>query len=151
VKRANGFAMTEALVAIGIGALIMTAMIYLQVDVIGWTNRAMALGRPDPSDRAIQATLRNADRCANPGRVLALDEQGGVGLKADKEIIPFIGLPDGGRADIVTARRPDGTERPGWSVATVARDDTAIAVAALRCDLPEVCTYDPARGDCGKR
>ena len=30
MKRANGFAMTEALVAIGIGALIMTTMIYLQ-------------------------------------------------------------------------------------------------------------------------
>ena len=151
MKLANGFAMTEALVAIGIGALIMTAMIYLQVDFVGWTQRAVALGKPDPSDRGLQATLRDADRCANPGRVLAMDDTGGVGLKAEKEVVPFLSLPDRARADIVTARKPDGSDRPGWSVATVARDDTTIAVAALRCDLPEVCTYDPTRGDCGKR
>ncbi|MCE3289581.1 MAG: hypothetical protein K0R83_1593 [Caulobacter sp.] len=147
----NGFAMTEALVAVGIGALIMTALIYLQVDFIGWTRRAVALGRPDPSDRALQQTLKTADRCAFPGRTYALEETGGVGLKAEEEVLPFLGLPSDTRADIVTARKADGSERPGWSVATVARDDTAIAVAALRCDLPEVCNYDPARGDCGKR
>lgn len=151
MRRANGFAMTEALVAIGIGALIMTAMIYLQVDFIGWTKRAGALGRPDPSDRALQATLKGADRCAFPGRVLASDDTGGVGLKGEKDTIPFLGMPGGATVSIVTARRPDGTERPGWSTATIARDDTAIAVAALRCDLPEVCIYDPTRGDCGKR
>ena len=147
----NGYAMTEALVAIGIGALIITAMIYLQVDFVGWTQRAMALGRPEPSDQALQASLRNGDRCANPGRVLARDDTGGIGLKGEEEVIPFISLPTGRRADIVTARRPDGSERAGWSAATVARGDTAIAVAALRCDLPEVCTYDAQRGDCGKR
>ncbi|WGM40227.1 prepilin-type N-terminal cleavage/methylation domain-containing protein [Caulobacter sp. NIBR1757] len=151
MRRANGFAMTEALVAIGIGALIMTAMIYLQVDFIGWTKRAAALGRPDPSDQGLQASLRGADRCAGPGRVLAIEDTGGLGLKGEADSIPFLGLPDGARADIVTARRPDGSERPGWSAATIARDDTAIAVAALRCDLPEVCAYDPQRGDCGKR
>ncbi len=145
----NGFAMTEALVAIGIGGLILTAMIYLQVDFIGWTNRAMALGRPNPSDRALQATLKTADRCAFPGRVLARDEAGGVGLKAEADILPFLSPPPGTRVEIVTARRPDGSERPGASVVTIARDDTAIAVAALRCDLPEVCRYDPTRGDCG--
>ena len=147
----NGFAMTEALVAIGIGALIMTALIYLQVDFVGWTRRAVALGRPDPSDRSLQQTLQTGDRCAFPGRTFALDETGGVGLKADKDVLPFLGLPPKAEAEIVTARKADGSERPGWSVATVARDDTAIAVAALRCDLPEVCSYDPARGDCGKR
>jgi hypothetical protein len=147
----NGFAMTEVLVAVGIGALIMTAMIYLQVDFIGWTKRAVALGRPDPSDRALQATLRTLDRCAGPGRILARDDSGGLGLKAEDEVLPFVGLPAGATADIVTARRPDGTERPGWSAATIARDDTVIAVAALRCDLPEVCRYDPQREDCGKR
>ena len=151
MKRANGFAMTEALVAIGIGALIMTAMIYLQVDFIGWTKRAVALGRPEPSDRALQASLKSADRCAYPGLVLTRDEQGGIAFKGEKDTIPFLGMPGGATASIVTARRPDGTERPGWSAATIARDDTAIAVAALRCDLPEVCTYDPTRGDCGKR
>ena len=143
--------MTEALVAIGIGALILTAMIYLQVDFIGWTKRAVALGQPDPSDRALQASLRDSDRCVGPGRVLVMDDTGGVGLKGETDVAPFLGLPGGARADIVTARRPDGSERPGWSAATIARDDTAIAVAALRCDLPEVCTYDPQRGDCGKR
>ncbi len=151
MRRVNGFAMTEVLVAIGIGALIMTAMIYLQVDFISWTRRAVALGRPAPSDQALQATLRGADRCASPGLVLARDEMGDVGLKGEKDTVPFLGLPAGVTADIVTARRADGSERPGWSAATIARDDTAIAVAALRCDLPEVCTYDPARGDCGKR
>lgn len=147
----NGFAMTEVLVAVGIGALIMTAMIYLQVDFISWTQRALALGRPDPSDRALQASLRDADRCVGPGRVLAMDDTGGVGLKDEAELIPLLSLPAGTKASIVTARRPDGTGRPGWSAATIARDDTAIAVAALRCDLPEVCAYDPQRGDCGKR
>lgn len=147
----NGFAMTEAMVAIGIGALILTAMIYLQVDFVGWTNRAMALGRPAPSDRALQATIKTADRCAFPGQVLARDDAGGVGLKTQDEITPFLSLPPGTRAEVVTARRPDGSERPGWSTATVARDDTVIAVAALRCDLPQVCAYDPTRGDCGKR
>jgi hypothetical protein len=150
MKRANGFAMTEALVAVGIGALIMTALIYLQVDFIDWTRRAAALGRPNPSERALQTTLRTADRCANPGVVLAIDETGGLGFRRGEDAIPFLGLPSGITANIVTARGPDGSERPGWSVATIARDDTAIAVAALRCDLPEVCTYDPARGDCGK-
>ncbi|RYF93440.1 MAG: hypothetical protein EON95_08900 [Caulobacteraceae bacterium] len=143
--------MTEALVAIGIGALIMTALIYLQVDFIDWTRRAAALGRPDPSDRALQASLRAVDRCAMPGAVLARDETGGVGLQREDEVSPFLGLPSGTTVGIVTARKVDGSERPGWSLATVARDDTVIAVAALRCDLPEVCAYDPARGDCGKR
>lgn len=151
MRRANGFAMTEALVAIGIGALIMTALIYLQVDFVGWTQRAMALGRPDPSDRGLQATLKAADRCASPGRVLAPDDNGGVGLKDGDDVTPFLSPSKGVTAGIVTARRPDGSVRAGWSAATFARDDTAIAVAALRCDLPEVCAYDPARGDCGKR
>lgn len=151
MRKANGFAMTEALVAIGIGALILTALIYLQVDFVGWTRRALTLGDPAPSDRALQQTLRTADRCAFPGRTFALDETGAVRLKAGEEMLPLLGLPPQAHADIVTARRPDGAERAGWSVATVARDDTTIAVAALRCDLPEVCTYDPARGDCGKR
>ena len=146
----NGFAMTEALVAVGIGALIMTALIYLQVDFIGWTRRAVALGRPDPSDRALQQSLKAADRCAFPDRTYALDETGGAGLKAEKDMLPFLGLPPDVKADIVTARKPDGSERPGWSLVAIARDDTTIAVAALRCDLPEVCNYDPARGDCGK-
>lgn len=147
----NGFAMAEALVAIGIGALIMTALIYLQVDFIGWTRRAVALGRPDPSDQALRQTLTAADRCAFPSRIFAPDETGGLGLKAEDDVLPLVGLPADARADIVTARKADGAPRPGWSVATIARDDTAIAVAALRCDLPEVCNYDPARGDCGKR
>lgn len=151
MKRANGFAMTEALVAIGIGALILTALIYLQVDFIDWTRRAVALGRPNPSDRALQASLKGADRCAGPGAVLALDGTGGVALRKGEDDIPFLGLPSKATAEIATARKADGSERPGWSMVTVARDDTAIAVAALRCDLPEVCNYDPARGDCGTR
>ncbi len=147
----NGFALTEALVAVGIGALIMTALIYLQVDFIDWTRRAVALGRPDPSERALQASLRAADRCAVPGTVLALDATGGLGLRRGDDLFPFLGLPSGAKASIAAARRPDGSVRPGWSAASLARDDTTIAVAALRCDLPEVCNYDPTRGDCGKR
>lgn len=151
MKRANGFAMTEALVAVGIGALIMTALIYLQIDFIGWTRRAVDLGRPHPSERALQASLRGADRCAVPGTVLQLDETGGIGLRRGDDLFPFLGLPSGTTASIAAARRPDGTLRPGWSMASLARDDTTIAVAALRCDLPEVCSYDATRGDCGKR
>lgn len=160
MKRANGFAMIEMLVAVGIGAMIVAVMVYLQVDMIGWANRAMAMGRPDPSDRGMLASARAVDRCALPGGVLTV-AQGSVALLPTKvkdraaaaglDAIPFLGLPANTRARVETAKAADGTPRPGWSMASVARDDRALAVVGLRCDLPQVCRYDAQKGNCGEK
>jgi hypothetical protein len=148
-RRRQGFALTETLVAVGIGALIVTALVWLQVDYLSLARRAMTLGQVEPAVRGLRAQAKAFDTCGYPGLVLARSEQGVVALRPKDEPIPVIGLPGPGwSARSASAARLDGSSRPGWSAAAINRGDATIAVIALRCDLAEVCAYDVAKGEC---
>ncbi len=143
----KGFALTETLVALAIAGLIVTALLWLQVDYIALARRAIAQGRPDADARALQQQARAFDNCASPKAILA-ETPGGVASRVGELDTPLIGLSSKAQARSVAALGPDGKPRGGWSSAAITRGGATIAVIALRCDLPELCNYDMAKDEC---
>lgn len=143
----KGFALTETLVALAIAGLIVTALVWLQVDYLALAKRTLAQGRLSPEAAAMRQATRSFDNCAFPNGVLAASDQGLVTRLADGDI-PLMSLPPKTSAQAVAAVGPDGRPRAGWSSLAIARNGAPVAVLAQRCDLPEVCNYDMAKDQC---
>lgn len=153
-RRLRGFAMAELLVSLAISGLILGGLLYLQVDYLSLSRRALALGAPYRLGNDLVKQAGAGDRCRLPGaalkmdgdRLLAEQAQGETGVLTLPE--SQRGKPPAPKAAVFSARQKDGSPRPGWSFAAIDQRDATIAVIALRCDLPEVCDYDPAKGIC---
>lgn len=143
----RGFALTETLVATAIAGLIVTALLWLQVDYLALARRAIAQGRPSSEAVTLQGAVKGFDNCAYPQAVLARSDYGLAARQGELDT-PVVGLPAGAQVRIAAARGPDGKPRDGWSVASIERDGAPLAVMAQRCDLPELCDYDMAKDKC---
>jgi hypothetical protein len=142
-----GFALTETLVALAIAGLIVGTMVWLQVDYLALARRAVAMGRPDADARFLQQQARGFDNCASPKASLARSSYG-LAARVGELDTPLIGLPAKAQVHTAAAVRADGQPRGGWSSASIEQRGATIAVIALRCDLPELCNYDMAKGEC---
>ncbi|MDQ0465742.1 type II secretory pathway pseudopilin PulG [Caulobacter ginsengisoli] len=143
----KGFALTETLVAVAIAGLIVTALLWLQVDYVALARRALAQGRPDAEVRSLQQQARTFDSCASPKATLA-QSQFGLAARVGELDTPLMGLPAKAQVRTAAAYRADGQPRGGWSSASIERRGATMAVIALRCDLAELCNYDIAKGEC---
>ena len=143
----KGFALTETLVALAIAGLIVTALVWLQVDYLALAKRALGQGRLSPEAAALRQTARSFDNCAYPQAVLAGTDQALAARSPDGDL-PLMPLPSRDSLRVVTARGPDGQPRSGWSSAIVTHNGAPVAVLAQRCDLPELCNYDMAKDKC---
>jgi type II secretory pathway pseudopilin PulG len=143
----KGFALTETLVALAIAGLIVTTLVWLQVNYLALAKRTVAQGRPALEAAALRQAARSFDNCAYPNAVLARSDPG-LALRTADGDVPLTSLPPKTSAHVVAALGPDGRLRDGWSSAAIARNGVPVAVLAQRCDLPEVCNYDMAKDQC---
>lgn len=143
----KGFALTETLVATAIAGLIVTALVWLQVDYLALARRAVTQGRPAADARALQQAAKAYDNCGAPQAVLTQSSYG-LAARIGEQDMPVLGLPSASRLRVVAARGADGAPRPGWSMASIERNGAPLAVLAQRCDLSELCNYDMATGQC---
>jgi prepilin-type N-terminal cleavage/methylation domain-containing protein len=143
----KGFALTETLVALAIAGLVVTALLWLQVDYIALARRAMAQTRPGSDAALLLQQAKAFDNCAQPKAVLARTPFGLAAREGELDT-PVMGLPARVEVRTAAAPGPDGQPRGGWSSASIERGGATIAVIALRCDLPELCNYDMAKGQC---
>lgn len=143
----RGFALTETLVATAIAGLIVTALVWLQVDYLALARHAVTQGRPAPDALALQRAVKAYDNCATPQAVLAQYPYG-LAARTGEQDTPVLGPPSASRLRVRAARGPDGAPRPGWSMASIERGGAPLAVLAQRCDLSELCDYDMAKGQC---
>jgi hypothetical protein len=165
----RGYVLSEALVAVAIGALVLSGLMALDVDFIGLTRRAADLGAPYRVGARLEQAVAGTHRCDHGGAALAVQD-GKVVLAQGQTADDFITLQSGpagttvaaggasgavsgpARVVVLTAAQPDASARPGFGVASIEAQGAPIATASLRCDLPEICDYDPAKGVCrGKK
>lgn len=144
----KGFALTETLVALAIAGLIVTALLWLQVDYLALARRAVAMGRPPADLAGVQQMARDFDNCAAPRAVLARSDLYGLALREGELETPVLGLPPRTQVRVAVALDGQAQPRGGWSSASIERGGTTIAVVAQRCDLAELCNYDMAKGQC---
>ena len=146
--------MAELLVSLAISGMILGGLLYLQVDYLSLSRRALALGAPYRLGDALVKQAGAADRCRQAGASLKVDGDRMMVEQIDGETVLLSlpkaekGKPLPPKAVAASAKLGDGSSRPGWSFASLSQHDATIAVIALRCDLPEVCDYDAAKGVC---
>jgi prepilin-type N-terminal cleavage/methylation domain-containing protein len=160
MKRARGYALTELLVAIAIGGLIVGVLTFLNVEYVGLAQRVSDLQGPYDIGRRAQ-TGASEDLCANPGAVLraGLDRVSAQSLRDTDDVL--ILKTDAGGASTVsgpggrggTTSRPmrivvESAANPGGSLAAIEVRGSTVGVVAPRCDLPEVCDYDATNSLC---
>jgi prepilin-type N-terminal cleavage/methylation domain-containing protein len=163
----RGFALSELLVAVAIGGLILTGLTWLQVDYVALARRVGELGAPFVAGTRLQRAAAMQVRCGQPGAVLQLSDDGGlVAVKSGQSTNLIAVSRDRGRTTLAASTggaasflRPvqilagsaalgDGAPRPGWSAVAIEAGGTTVAVLGARCDLPEVCEYDGATDRC---
>jgi len=163
-RGARGFALSETLVALAIGALILGLLLALHVSYVGFTGRLTAGILDARAAGRLNARL-NRDPCAEPAalfvedgngvavatgeaarRVLSLEpddrREGHVRLVSAE--LGSIDLRDSVSLRTVGAIDADGQARPGRSAVIVETPREIVATGAMRCDLPEICAS--ARG-----
>lgn len=158
-RGARGFALSETLVALAIGALILALLLALHVNYVGFTGR-LTTGLLDARTAGRLNTALNADRCAEPGGVFVADGDG-VALAVGESVRRVLSLePDQRRRGhvrlvsaelgsidlrdsvglrVVGAFDADGQARPGRSAVIVETPREVVATGGMRCDLPEIC------------
>jgi len=162
-RAARGFALSETLVALAIGALILSVLLALHVNYIAMV-RNLTTGIQDGRTSARLAARLDEDLCAQPASTFIATETG-VALQTGLLSQPFLTLqPDPKRGDrprlisasqgsidlrdpvgmrVVTAWDATGQARPGRSAVIVETSRGVIATGAMRCDLPEICSSAP--------
>jgi type II secretory pathway pseudopilin PulG len=165
--KVRGFALAELMIAVAIGGMVLTGLIWLQVDYVALAKRVGELGAPFAAGARLQRAVAAEARCGQPGAVLQLsDNDGLVAVKSGQSTSLIILARDGRRTTLSastggaasftepvqvlagSATLADGASRPGWSVGAVEAGGATIAVLGARCDLPEVCDYDRAADRC---
>ena len=162
--RARGFALPEALVALSAGGLIVSVMLWLHVDYVNLSRRAMELGGAYAAGAELQRAVNlSADPCREQGAVLA-DTGDAVGLDRLDDAPPDRHQPGPRRRRhlaVQPLRRPGPpcaaappSPSPPPSAPTARRArlvhglrpgrSRPVATVALRCDLAEVCEDQPA-------
>lgn len=158
--RARGYALSELLVAVAIAGLIIGVLTFLNVDYISLGRRVSDLSAPYTLGTRAQV----GDPCAAPGGVLTDADDAVVAHEPqDNATILTLAHPDTDDTNATQVSTPAGlageTRRPlrvvvenaparGPSVASVEVAGATVGVIAPRCDLPEICTYDPANAIC---
>ena len=156
--RARGYALSELLVAVAIAGLIIGTLTFLNVDYINLGRRVGEARGPYELGARAQA----GDPCAVPGAVLTAGD-GAVVAQGPQEARPLLTVtPQDGVTWVqpaagppVAERRPvrvvvEATPTPGGSLASVEVGDATVGVLTTRCDLPQVCSYDPANAMCAE-
>ena len=166
-RGARGFALSETLVALAIGALILGLLLALHVNYVGFTGRLVA-GILDARNAGRLNTRLNADPCAEPGATFVEDDNGVAVATGDSArrvltlepdqprqghirlvsaALGSIDLRDSVSLRLVGATDADGRARPGRSAVIVETPREIVATGAMRCDLPEICA-SAAGGSC---
>jgi hypothetical protein len=157
--RARGYALSELLVAIAIGGLIIGVLTFLNVEYVGFARRVSDIQGPYDIGRRAQADAAE-DLCANPGAVLraGLDK---VVAQSVRDANDALVLKTAGGVSTVSGPNGHGgsspqpmrivvesAASPGGSMASIEVRDDTVGVVASRCDLPEVCDYDVTNSLC---
>jgi hypothetical protein len=157
----RGYALSELLVAVAIAGLIIGTLTFLNVDYISLGRRVADIQGP----YALGTRAQAGDPCAAPGGVL---EAGDNALIAkgpqDNETVLSLARQDadgaGATTQVSTATGVAGAStRPvrvvveaaparGPSMASIEVGHATVGVLAPRCDLPQICDYDPANAMC---
>lgn len=166
-----GYALTETLAALAVGALIIGGLVFLHADYAAMSRRTLALAAPyRDGARLERAAGFAADPCRERGAVFAAPGSAVVVDRGDgSPLTPVLGaagigrethlfgpqgvaagrVSGGPRLKVASAIQSDGVPRGGWSVASLEAGSEPIVLLAMRCDLPEVC--ETAGGTCVQR
>jgi hypothetical protein len=157
--RAPGYALAELLVAVAIAGLIVTTLMFLNVDYVGFARRVVDIQGPFAMGRRAEASGA-LDRCADPGATLTPGENQVV-AQDKKQASPVLTLAiNGGTSELVTPQGLAGKSNqpirivvqsapsPGGSMASIEVGDATVGVIATRCDLAELCDYDATNAAC---
>ncbi|HEY1752022.1 MAG TPA: hypothetical protein VGG29_12205 [Caulobacteraceae bacterium] len=156
--RLKGFALAELLVAVAIAGLIVTVLAALNVDYVGLARRVADQHTP----YALGERAEAMDPCAHPASMLRAGETSvdaeGLGIRRERAQVlglttrggrSFVSGPGGvGETDRPVRMIVEGTAGAGGSMAAIEVGDATVGVVAPRCDLEEVCSYDPVNQLC---
>jgi hypothetical protein len=157
--RAAGYALAELLVAVAIAGLIVSSLMFLNVDYVGFARRVVDIQGPFAMGRRAEAS-GNLDRCADPGATLTPGENQVV-AQDRKQAATVLTLAANG--DVTTLVTPQGSAgksshpvriivqsapAPGGSMASIEVGDATVGVIATRCELAELCDYDVTNATC---
>jgi hypothetical protein len=157
--RVRGYALTELLVAVAIGGLIIGVLTFLNVEYVGLARRVSDLQGPYDVGRRAQADAAE-DLCANPGAVLrpgagkvvaqSLRETNDALVLKTGDGVSTVSGPGGSGGSSAQPMRivVEGAPGPGGSMASIEVRNDTVGVVAPRCDLPEVCDYDVTNSLC---
>jgi prepilin-type N-terminal cleavage/methylation domain-containing protein len=165
--RRRGYALSELLVAIAIAGLIIGILTFINVDYITLGRRVGQIQGP----YRLGTRAERGDPCAMPGGVLTAEGDKLIvhGPQDSETVLTLLPQdPDaqGGTTQVITptgvagsssepvravveATTPQGAApAPGASMAWVEIGGKTVAVIAPRCELSQICEYDPANAMC---
>jgi hypothetical protein len=160
---ARGYALSELLVAVAIAGLIIGALTFLNADYISLGRRVSDIRAP----YALGARATRADPCGTPGGVLTAGDGNVVDVAPHETdtVLTLHARGDDGATEVITPAGLAGASRQpvrvvvealpktgpiarGPSLAAIEVRGATAGVVAPRCDLPQICTYDPANAMC---
>jgi hypothetical protein len=157
--RLRGYALSELLVAIAIGGLIIGVLTFLNVEYVGLARRVSDMQAPYDLGRRAQTNAAE-DLCANPGAVLragpdkviatSVRDSGDALTLNTADGVSTVAGPGGhgGSSPQPTRIVVETAASPGGSMAAIEVRNATVGVVAPRCDLPEVCDYDATNSLC---
>jgi hypothetical protein len=159
----RGYALSELLVAVAIAGLIIGVLTFLNADYISLGRRVSDIQAP----YTLGAGATHVDPCANPGGVLTAGDSNvvAVAMHETNTVLTLHAAGDDGTTEVVSAggyagqsRQPvrvvveappkSGAVARGPSMAAIEVGGATAGVVAPRCDLPQICTYDPTNAMC---
>ena len=157
--RPRGYALAELLVAVAIAGLIVSSLMLLNVDYVGFARRVVDIQGPFAMGRRAEAG-GNLDRCFHSGATLTPGENQVV-AEDKTHTDPVLTLAiNSGSTTLVTPQGSAGassrpvrvivqsTPAPGGSMASIEVGDATVGVIATRCDVAELCDYDVTNATC---
>jgi hypothetical protein len=165
--RRRGYALSELLVAVAIAGLIIGTLTFLNVDYISLGRRVGQIQGP----YRLGTRAERVDPCAMPGGVLTADGDRLIahGPQDNATVLTLV-PPDpdapGGATQVITPAGVAGTSSqpvravieattpqgaapaPAASMAWVEIGGKTVAVIAPRCELSQICDYDPTNAMC---
>jgi hypothetical protein len=157
--RLRGFALSELLVAVAIAGLIVGVLTFLNVDYVSLARRVVDIQSPYALGARAERSA-DLDRCAQVGTTLTATNDAVVAEDKNGSTPVLTLAADGAATQVLTAGGVGGrTERPvrviveaapapGGSMASIEVGDATVGVIAPRCDLAEICDYDPVNALC---
>ncbi|HWF77292.1 MAG TPA: hypothetical protein VN694_08960 [Caulobacteraceae bacterium] len=159
----RGYALSELLVAVAIAGLIIGVLTFLNADYISLGRRVSDIQAP----YALGARAARGDPCGTPGGVLTAGDDNVVDVAMhETNTVLTLNTPtdegatrvttpagDAGESHqpvrvVVEALPKSGAIARGPSLAAIEVGGATAGVVSPRCDLPQICTYDPANAMC---